>query len=129
MSNDANSGTAVLQWLKERHAQILRKENEAQNALHVGDIDSYREKMREKAKVLAEIYKDSADILCKLPLPGRDDLVQALKSFSQGAQTALDLDSVFYMSALLYPDDHKPGEPDNLARNIEKFRAAIQLGK
>jgi hypothetical protein len=38
--------------------------------------------------------------------------------FSKNAQTALRLDSVFYMSALLYPGDHQKGEPDNLEKLI-----------
>ena len=57
------------------------------------------------------------------PLPGetRFNYALALESFSASARLSLRLNSVFYMSALLYPDDHKPGQPDNLTLCIDRM--------
>ena len=37
---------------------------------------------------------------------------------------SLDIGSVFYMSALLYPDDHKPGEPNALESWLAELERA-----
>ena len=39
---------------------------------------------------------------------------ERLNGFSLNASNSLRIGSVFYMSALLYPDEHKPGAPNNL---------------
>ena len=44
----------------------------------------------------------------------RERLHHRLRAFSASANNALRLGSLFYMSALLYPEDHKPGQPDDM---------------
>ncbi|MBD5416690.1 MAG: hypothetical protein HDR50_03290 [Desulfovibrio sp.] len=120
MSNDV---TPVIDWLKARHAAIMADEAEALGRLKAGDTKGYNEKMRAKAEAVAALAKDAAPVLAGLPEARREPILRGLMRFSQSAAMGLKLGSVFYMSALLYPDDHKPGEPDNLALFIEELAA------
>ena len=117
MSNASKN--AVLDWLRARHAAIMADEAEALARLKAGDTAGYNEKMRAKAEAVAGLAKDAAPVLAGLPEAEREPVLRGLMRFSQSAAMGLRLGSVFYMSALLYPDDHKPGEPDNLALFIE----------
>lgn len=117
---------AMLDWMEKRHAAIMGCEKEAYARMEAGDIDAYRAKMREKAENLSAIARDAEKMLAALPPELGNSLAERLAAFAGGANNALRLDSVFYMSALLYPDIRKPGEPDNLARCIAGFRANME---
>lgn len=101
-----------IDWLKQKHATIMACEQSGLALMANGDIAGYREKMRQKAEMLATLLSDANK--AGIPKTGDTDIESQLKRFSSSAETALGLDSVFYMSALLYPDDHKKGDPDNL---------------
>jgi hypothetical protein len=45
-----------------------------------------------------------------------------LKDFKQRAEQALNLSSIFYLSALLYPEDYKVGERNDLERFVEEIK-------
>ncbi|MBD5626508.1 MAG: hypothetical protein HDQ90_03270 [Desulfovibrio sp.] len=122
MSSDSNTAP-VIDWLKARHAAIMADEAEALARLKAGDTKGYNEKMRAKAEAVAALAKDAAPVLAGLPDAVREPILRGLMRFSQSAAMGLKLGSVFYMSALLYPDDHKPGDPDNLALFIEELAA------
>lgn len=109
-------------WLRKRSAAVRECEQKAVAALHDGNDESaYRELMKEKARLLASLAGDAAPLVDALSGREKERARESLDAFSQNARTALRLDSVFYMSALLYPDDHQKGEPDNL----EKFIASL----
>ena len=113
---------ALAAWLRERSAAVKACEQQAKAALYGGDNEpAYRERMRQKALLLAAAAEDAAPLLNALSGPEKDMVQERLEDFSRNAATSLRLDSVFYMSALLYPDDHREGEPDNL----EKLIAAL----
>lgn len=76
--------------------------------------------MCEKAELLIALSDEAKPLLASLPGEARFNLALALERFSGSARNAIQLNSVFYMSALLYPDDHKKGEPDNLQLFIER---------
>lgn len=119
----AGSGEAparLIQWLKERHAAIMAVEREALQRLDAGDTPGHNEKMCEKAELLTALSDEAKPLLASLPGEARFNLALALERFSSSARNAIQLNSVFYMSALLYPDDHKKGEPDNLQLFIER---------
>ena len=78
--------------------------------------------MTEKARQIANLSDECGPYLEKLPADKKDAYAAEIERFSTSAKAALSLDSVFYMSALLYRDDHKEGEPDNLAVFIEKIK-------
>ena len=67
------------------------------------------------------VAEDAKPLLEPLPGETRFNYALALEGFSASARMSLRLNSVFYMSALLYPDDHKPGQPDNLTLCIDRM--------
>lgn len=113
--------TGFTDWLRTRHAGIMALEKEALALLKAGDTAGYNARMRAKAESLCALAKDAAPELAALPENLREPILNGLMRFSQSAATSLKIGSVFYMSALLYPDDHKAGEPDNLALFIDRL--------
>lgn len=114
----------IIDWLQTQHDKIMACEDSALESMQIGDIDDYRKKMREKAELLAGLTDLAAPMLAQMPKDAASKLHAKLSQISESAATALDLDSVFYMSALLYPDEHKKGEPDNLQKLINAFPMA-----
>lgn len=111
-----SGSSKISTWLKEKISQIKNIEDEANAVLALGDNEKYRDLMRRKAGVLSGLASSAEEVTADLPPAVRREVVDKLTNFSQNAQNSLDLDSTFYMSALLYPDDHKPGEPNNLEK-------------
>jgi len=115
---------ALAAWLTGAHRDLKKTESDALAALYENkDEAAYRLLMRERAERLAALEVECEDVLNGVPEPLYTDVSMALGRFSKGAQKALELDSVFYMSALLYPDEHQAGEPDNLERLIAGITA------
>lgn len=109
--------TTVKAWLRAQHDNIMKAEQDALALMKSGDIAGYNAKMHEKATLLANLASAA-----ETQLENLNPVIQArLAQFSASAATALDLGSVFYMSALLYPDEHKPGEPDNFQKLIDSL--------
>jgi len=115
---------ALAAWLTEAHRDLKKTESDALAALHDNkDEAGYRALMRERAERLAALAAEGKKLLQGVPDPLHTDVSLRLSRFSQNARRSLELDSVFYMSALLYPDEHKPGDPDNMERLIAGIRA------
>ena len=107
--------TDFLNFLRDRIRQVRDMENTAHDLLHNrADEAGYREAMRAKAELLAGLSVAASPFLGSIGLERRPMIEHRLDMFSQSARRSLDIGSVFYMSALLYPDDHKPGEPNTL---------------
>lgn len=104
-----------LDFLRERIRLVREAEETALDLLHNrADETGYREHMRRKAELLAGMASDAAPLLEGVSPERRSMVEHRLDMFSQSAQRSLDIGSVFYMSALLYPDDHQPGQPNTL---------------
>jgi len=104
-----------LKFLREQIRYVKEVEDNAMRLLHdAGDEAGYRDGMRRKAEMLAGLSAGAAPYLDGIGLEKRPMIEHRLDMFSQSARRSLDIGSVFYMSALLYPDDHKPGEPNTL---------------
>jgi hypothetical protein len=117
--------TDFLNFLRDRIRQVRDIENTAHDLLHnAGDEVGYRAAMQRKAELLAGLSADAAPLLDALSLERRPMIEHRLDMFSQSAKRSLDIGSVFYMSALLYPDDHKPGEPNTLETWIAELERA-----
>ena len=115
--------TPLIHWLSEQANAIATIEEKAHVALQKeNNPTAYRELMVGKATLLAKLSLNSRPYTKNLPETLATSVNATLMSFSQNAAQALQLDSVFYMSALLYPDDHKEGEPNNL----QKFIASLK---
>ena len=115
---------AFLDFLRERIRLVRQAEETALDHLHNrGDEAGYRENMRRRAELLAGMAADAAPVLDGVSAERRPMIEHRLDMFSQSARRSLDIGSVFYMSALLYPDDHQPGQPNTLEvwlRDLER---------
>lgn len=117
---------AFVDFLQNTAQTIRSVEAEAETALHQHkDTARYHECMRRKAQILADLAQNAAPFLDDIAEPHRQAIAQRLKTMRQSAQHSLDLNSVFYMSALLYPEDHRPGTPNDL----EKWVAELARSK
>ncbi|MDR3073245.1 MAG: hypothetical protein LBV01_00800 [Deltaproteobacteria bacterium] len=102
-------------WLSERCAFLQGLEQEAGRVLQEKkDTEKYHALMRQKAVFLMGLPAEAASRMEGLPEEAAATVSSRLERFSQSAARALELDSVFYMYALLYPDEHVKGQPNNL---------------
>ncbi len=115
----------MLDWLKSVAQEVRSLEAEAALLLHdQNDSQAYRRKMVEKATLLAGLTDQAGKHLAALDPAQAKPVRERLERFSKSAGTALDLGSVFFMSALLYPEDFQPGDKNDL----ETFIDALQKG-
>lgn len=114
------------QWLDTACATVAQHEQEGKAALERGDTPGYIAQMRSKADFLSCLAQNAVPLLGAFP--DRDVAIRlshALSRFSRSAGQALDLDSVFYMSALLFPEDHREGQPNDLECFAEQCRKEL----
>ncbi len=116
-----NKDIELLKWLEQTSDTIKNIESAALAALNRGDVEEYNRGMREKAQLLAGLAEAVETHLAGVSESIASHVKAELSRFSASAAKALELNSVFYMSALLYPDDHRPGEPNN----FELFAAEV----
>lgn len=105
---------SLYHWLEECCRAISQIEEDAKSSITAGDVTTYRKILRRKAEFLENLPARGASHTGTLPIAERAAVMQRLEGFAQSARTALSMDSVFYMSALLFPAHHKPGEPNDL---------------
>ena len=117
------SWAQFLNWLEGQHQTIKEWEEKALAALNQGDTASYKECLTERAKTIERLPLDGQKVINALPEDLADKVRKPLHRFAGGASMGLKIGSVFFLSALLYRDDHGAGEPDNLACLITKMRA------
>jgi len=113
--------TKVLDIVRETARNIRTLEAEATKALQEdGDKDTHRFKMMEKCELLADMI-DHAEPYLKGDDAVSDRLRRELKDFARRANMALDLESIFFMSALLYPEDYQDGDMNDLERFAARY--------
>lgn len=111
----------ALDLAREAARNIRELEAQALAALHErGDKETHRLKMAEKCEQLIDLAEE-ADPLLAGDGETADRLRQGLQDFARRAGMALDLESIFFMAALLYPEDYQDGEPNDLERFIRRF--------
>jgi hypothetical protein len=73
--------------------------------------DKYRALMCQKAQFLEDLPEEAEKHMCGIPDETSLLIAKRLGRFSRSASQTLELDSIFYMYALLYPEDHREGTP------------------
>lgn len=102
-------------FLNDRAAEVRAIETEAEARLHgAGGQQAYETLMRQKAELLRDLLDDALELegVRAEALPAA--VVSRVERFSASAAMSLQVGSVFFMSALLYPEDHVPGSPNDL---------------
>ncbi len=99
--------------------KIRQLESEAALALYDHDNkDQYHKLMVEKALTLLNLPETIAGLAITLDPKRAQSLKSQIGAFSFSAGKALDINSVFYMSALLYPCDYTDGDTNDLENVI-----------
>ncbi len=112
----------ILEFCKEVAESIHMYEQDAKKALGEENTKLYIDLMRKKALLLASLASEMASKSMKnLPANAQVLVMKKLPAFSQSAQTAIELDSVWYMSQLLFDEDYKEGEPNNFDLFIQEL--------
>lgn len=114
----------LIEYLEKVNAEVKRIEAEGDAVLGSSGQDAFRAKLEEKAELLAGLAEDSLDLVERVDGGLGDEIAQRMERFSTSASTALRVGSVFFMTALLYPEDHRPGEPNDLEVFIGELRGA-----
>ena len=116
----------LIPLLSRTASEIATLEGEAKKLLYeIGDQQGYYLCLRQKAILLSGLV-DAVTELGPLP-PKLNALVQErIGGFSFEADRALRLDSVFYMSVLLCPEDHQEGGANELETFVNSLTALLQ---
>lgn len=123
MGEDMIPGQAMRAALQAA-ARVRELEARAGEALHGrADTAAHRALMVQKCETLAELPETVEPLLGESPGPAAEEFLAGLADFSRRAGQALDLGSIFYMTALLYPEDYAEGDKNDLERFLEAFRA------
>ncbi len=120
---DREKISAALEVLQSSATTIRLLEMEAQEALFEHDDNAaYKQKLREKALLLMELPETLHPLLEGVKSDAANEIRSAANGFSRRAEPALGLSSTFFMAALLYPENSKPGDRNDLEKFIEDFR-------
>ncbi len=114
----------IIDYLKEAAASVRELEAEAKDALfNKDDVDIYRSRLEQKAMLIIGLESEIEDFTAGLDPTLSRRIMGGLSRFALSAERGLGLDSLFYLSALLYPEDHVEGEKndlENLIRVLER---------
>jgi hypothetical protein len=116
----------LLASLREAAATIRSLEAAAAEAMYErGDEAGYRQHYQEKCELLMDMPERVAPFLTGLEPDLARKIGAEAESYARRAGQALDMDSIFYMYALLYPDDYQDGQPNDLERFIDGVAARL----
>ena len=87
-----------------------------------GDIEEYTAALQAKAELLSEIFDQARPHLDELSEEQGGKIAEKLHSFAHNAEQALEVDSIFFMRQLLYPEDYQEGQENDLERLISSLQ-------
>jgi len=114
----------ALKLAQDAARRIRSLEAEASRALAEGDTATHRQELTQKCLVLEALAGEAIGSLGAGRTAETAAFVAGLEDFAQRAGMALSLESIFFMGALLYPDDYQDGDPNDLERFLDRFEAA-----
>lgn len=116
---------AALDTAREAARRVRALEAGALAALHEQhDRAAHRAGLTDKCLLLADLPDEVEDRLAATATEDTAALLDGLAGFARRAETALSLESIFYMGALLYSEEYEDGQPNDLERFLDRFDAA-----
>jgi len=112
----------LISFLEDKSATVSRLEKEGDAALDEKGQLAFQEKLEEKAEILAALGEKAWKRTEAVGGELGKEIAMKLEQFSMSASASLRIGSVFFMTALLYPEDHKPGEPNDLESFIVELK-------
>jgi len=119
MTQETTALARVVGALTQTAARIRELEREAGVLLHEqGDPGGSAAKLRRKAELLRDLPDELDGLLDGLDPQTRDRVERKADNLCARASAALGQGSVFWMRNLLYPEDYREGEPNELEHFI-----------
>lgn len=115
----------LIEFLEAKAAKVHQLEAEADEVLASEGQLAFQAKLEEKAELLASLGEKAWKLTEALEGELGDEAARKLDQFSMSASTSLRIGSVFFMTALLYPEDHVQGEPNDLDNYIDELKEAL----
>ncbi|MHC1790066.1 hypothetical protein [Solidesulfovibrio sp.] len=116
---------AAWETVRDAAGRIRELEAAAHRTLHeASDTAGHRRLLTEKCLLLESLPEAAEAALAGSDAAGGAAFVAGLEDFARRAGLALQLESIFFMGALLYPDDYQDGAPNDLERFLDRFAAA-----
>lgn len=115
----------LIAFLEEKADTVRRLEKEGDAVLESDGQLAFQEKLEEKAELLAALGEKAWKLTEAVDGELGREIAQKLEQFSMSASTSLRIGSVFFMTALLYPEDHVSGEPNDLDSYIEELKGKL----
>ncbi|MGL1862052.1 MAG: hypothetical protein OCC46_05955 [Pseudodesulfovibrio sp.] len=112
----------LIEFLEEKATTVNRLEKEGDAVIDTEGQLAFQVKLEEKAEILAALGEDAWKLTKEIEGDFGREITQKLEQFSMSASAALRIGSVFFMTALLYPENHSPGEPNDLDSFIEELK-------
>lgn len=100
---------------------IRNLEAEAVRAAATGDTAAHRARLRQKTELLAALPETLAGPLRRADQATANAVMQKAEDLSRRAKQAIKVDSPFFMAQLLYSEDYRDGDPNEL----EAFIASL----
>jgi hypothetical protein len=119
MTDKTDFSQELIDMLRREAERIRDLERRAASALQERqDKAEYKRLLTRKAETLASLPDTAAPLLESLPEQTRDSIRRTLAGYAQRARMALETDSVFFMSMLLYPEDYREGQNNDLENTL-----------
>lgn len=115
----------LIEFLEDKAATVRRLEEEGDAVLPREGQLAFQAKLEEKAELLAALGEKAWPLTNKIDGELGEQITQKLEQFSMSASTALRIGSVFFMTALLYPEEHQVGEPNDLENYITELKGKL----
>ena len=112
----------LISYLEDAAATVRRLEAEGENVLQAEGQTAFQAKLEEKAQFLAGLGEKAQKLVDAVGGDLGHEIAQQLDQFSMSAGTALRIGSVFFMTALLYPEDYQLDEPNDLERFVKELK-------
>lgn len=113
---------AVIEYLEGVSVEVRRLEAEGDDVIGDEGQAAFQAKLEKKAELLASLSDKAARLTAAVGGELGAFIDDRLVQFSTSASTALRIGSVFFMTALLYPENHQPDDPNDLEVFIEELR-------
>ncbi|GAB6039117.1 hypothetical protein JCM15519_36760 [Fundidesulfovibrio butyratiphilus] len=114
----------VVEMIRQTAKTIRELEAQANRALlQQGDKITHRNNLLEKCELLMDL-RDRAVPLVENNDPLSRRIRDGLEGFAKRANMAMNVDSIFFMGALLYPEDYEDGQPNDLERFLQSIESA-----
>ncbi|CCH47332.1 hypothetical protein [Pseudodesulfovibrio piezophilus] len=115
----------LVEFLAQQATLVHDLEKEGEALLAEKGQRAFQVKLEEKAEILAALGEKAWPLTEAVDGELGKDIARKLEQFSMSASTALRIGSVFFMTALLYPEDHISGGPNDLDILVRELKEKL----